>query len=43
VLKAGMKADLVVLDQDIASVNPEQIKDAKVTGTVVGGRIVYER
>ncbi|HET9514468.1 MAG TPA: amidohydrolase [Gemmatimonadales bacterium] len=43
VLKAGMKADLVVLDQDIASVNPGQIKDAKVTGTVVGGRIVYEK
>jgi predicted amidohydrolase YtcJ len=43
VLRPGMKADLAVLDQDLTAIAPEQIKDAKVAATMVGGRVVYRR
>lgn len=43
VLRPGMKADLAVLDQDLTAIAPEQIKDAKVVATMVGGRVVYRR
>ncbi len=42
-LKAGMLADIVVLDRDLFAVQPETIADAKVRFTIVGGRIVHER
>jgi hypothetical protein len=35
-------ADFVVLDRDITCVSPEQITDARVAMTIVGGRVVYE-
>jgi predicted amidohydrolase YtcJ len=41
VLRPGMKADLVVLDQDISSIAPERIKDTRVVATVVNGRPVF--
>ncbi len=43
ILKAGMLADIVVLDRDLFKVAPEKIADAKVRATIVGGRVVYER
>ena len=38
-----MLADLVLLDRDITQVPPRDIREAKVTVTVVGGRVVYRR
>jgi len=35
-------ADLVVLSDDLFSIPPEKIKDAQVTMTIVGGKVVYE-
>ena len=41
VLKKGMLADFVVLDQNIFEIAPEKIKDVKVVRTVVNGKEVY--
>ena len=41
-LKAGLLADLVVLDRDLFAIAPETIRDARVRATIVGGRVVYE-
>ena len=41
-LKAGKKADLVVLDKDPLRTAPEAIPDCRVKMTVVGGKIVYD-
>ena len=43
VLRAGMLADLVMIDHDLTKIAPETIRDARVTLTVVGGRVVFER
>jgi len=40
-LAPGMLADFVVIDQDLFSIPPERIRDAKVTMTVVGGRVAH--
>jgi hypothetical protein len=40
-LKPGMLADFVLLDRDITAIPPEDIRDARVLKTVVGGRVVY--
>lgn len=42
-LKEGYLADLVILDQDIFTIDPNQIKDIKPVLTMVGGKIVYEK
>ena len=42
-LEPGKLADMVVLDRDILSIDPEEIIDAKVLMTIVGGEVVYER
>jgi predicted amidohydrolase YtcJ len=42
-LKPGYKADLVLLDQDLSVIPPEQIENAQVRGTVVGGKVVYQQ
>ncbi|MEP6692326.1 MAG: amidohydrolase [Gemmatimonadaceae bacterium] len=39
----GMLADVVLIDRDITRTPLEAIRDARVTLTVVGGRVVYER
>jgi predicted amidohydrolase YtcJ len=41
-LTPGKLADLIVLDQDIFEVPPEQIHETKVVMTVFDGRIVYQ-
>ena len=43
VIAPGMLADLTVIDHDLRSIPPEQIRDAKVLRTLVSGRSVYER
>jgi hypothetical protein len=43
ILRAGMQADLVLLDRDLFLISPEQISHARVRATVVGGRVVYRR
>jgi hypothetical protein len=37
----GMIADLVVIDRDLRTIPPEEIRDAKVVRTIVGGKVVY--
>jgi predicted amidohydrolase YtcJ len=42
-LTRGKLADLVLIDRDLTTIPPESIRDARITMTVVGGRVVYER
>ncbi|HEY2582594.1 MAG TPA: amidohydrolase [Mucilaginibacter sp.] len=42
-LQPGMLADIVVLDADPTTVNPDDIKNIKVNTTIVGGKVVYQR
>jgi predicted amidohydrolase YtcJ len=42
-LAPGFVADIVILDRDLFTIPPEQIRDARVDLTVVGGKVVYER
>ena len=41
-LEVGKFADFVVLDQDIMVCNPETVLQAKVTGTYLGGQLLYQ-
>ena len=38
----GKLADLVILDRDIFTIDPQAIREAKVTTTIVGGKTVYQ-
>jgi len=40
-IRAGMLADLVLLDRDLTAVSPETIPETQVLATIVGGKIVY--
>ncbi|HKT06964.1 MAG TPA: amidohydrolase family protein, partial [Gemmatimonadaceae bacterium] len=40
-LVKGKLADFVLIDRDLTKIPPEQIREAKVQMTVVGGRVVY--
>ena len=42
-LEPGKLADLIVLSDDLLTIQPEEILDVLVDLTVVGGRIIYER
>jgi hypothetical protein len=42
-LERGKLADFVLVDRDLTRIPPEEIRDAKVLMTVVGGRVVHER
>ncbi len=42
-VKAGMLADLVLIDRDLTAIPPDTIRDAEVVTTIVGGRVVYSR
>jgi len=37
----GKRADLVLLDRDVLTVSPEEMRDTKVSWTMVAGKIVY--
>lgn len=42
-LKPGFAADLIVLDRDIFTINPLEIKDIKVLKTMIDGEFIFER
>ena len=42
-LAPGKQADLVLLDRDVLTVSPEELRDTKVIWTMVGGKTVYRR
>ena len=42
-LAPGRLADMVVMDRDLFTIPPEEILQAKVDYTIVGGRIVWDR
>lgn len=41
-IKEGYYADMVLLDRDIFTVDPMEIKDILPVMTMVGGKIVYK-
>lgn len=43
ILKKGYIADFVILDQDLAAIQADKIRNVKVMTTVLGGKIVFER
>ena len=43
ILTVGALADFAIIDRDLTRIAPEQIRDAHVALTAVGGRVVYER
>jgi predicted amidohydrolase YtcJ len=40
-IEVGKRADLIVLDRDILTIDPETIEDTKVLATYLDGRLVY--
>ncbi len=42
-LAPGMLADLVVIDRDLRSIAPEEIRTARVVRTVAGGKTVFQQ
>jgi predicted amidohydrolase YtcJ len=42
-LEVGKLADLVVLSDDIFTIDPTKIRDVNVIYTIVGGKVVFER
>lgn len=38
----GKRADLILLDRDVLTVSPEEMRETKVLWTMVGGKIVYQ-
>jgi len=42
-LEIGKLADMVILSDDIFTIDPVKIKDAKVLMTIVDGRVVFEK
>ncbi len=42
-LEPGKLADMIILDRDVLTVDPEEVIDAKVLMTIVGGEVVYKR
>ncbi|MGA8236589.1 MAG: amidohydrolase [Candidatus Sulfotelmatobacter sp.] len=40
-ISAGKRADLVLLDRDVLTVSPEEMRDTKVLWTMVAGKTVY--
>jgi len=41
-IEPGKLADMVVLDRDITTVDPEEILETRVLKTIIGGEVVYE-
>ncbi|MGL5104631.1 MAG: amidohydrolase family protein [Limosilactobacillus fermentum] len=40
---AGKNADFVIVDQDLFTIDPTEIKDTRVAETWVAGQRVYQR
>jgi hypothetical protein len=41
-IEVGKVADFCIIDQDILTIDPHEIRKTKVLKTIVGGRVVYE-
>ena len=39
----GMLADMIVLSEDLLTIDPARIMEVKVDLTIVGGSVLYER
>jgi predicted amidohydrolase YtcJ len=42
-LEVGKLADLVVMGDDLLTMDSNRLKDARIDMTIVGGRVLYER
>ena len=42
-LEPGMLADMVVLSENLLTINPEDIMDVEIDMTIVSGNVLYER
>lgn len=42
-LQIGKLTDIAVLDRDLFTIDPENIRDIKVDITIVNGKVVYRR
>jgi predicted amidohydrolase YtcJ len=42
-LEPGKLADLTVIDRDITKIPPQEIENAHIVMTIVGGKVVYQR
>jgi len=40
-LAPGKRADLILIDRDVLTVSPEEMRDAKILWTIVAGKTVY--
>lgn len=41
-IEPGKLADMIILDRDITSTDPDEILKARVLTTIIGGEIVYK-
>ena len=41
-LAPGKRADLILIDRDVLTISPEEMRDAKILWTIVGGKTVYQ-
>jgi predicted amidohydrolase YtcJ len=41
-IAAGKRADMILLDRDVLTISPEEMRETKVLWTMVGGKTVYE-
>ena len=42
-IKEGYLGDVVILESDLMTIQPEKIMSTKVDYTIVGGKVVYQR
>ncbi len=42
-VEVGKLADIAVVDRDLTKIKPEEIRDAKVYMTIIGGKILYHK
>jgi predicted amidohydrolase YtcJ len=40
-IKVGKLADFTILDRDLTAITPAELKNVRVLGTIVGGRVVF--
>jgi predicted amidohydrolase YtcJ len=42
-LQPGKLADMVALADDLLTIDPNRLKEARIDMTIVGGKVLYER
>jgi len=40
-IEPGKRADLILLDRDVLTISPEEMREAKILWTMVAGKTVY--